>query len=105
MLRSEAIRERVRSFVVQNFVFVDDRQVANDQSLLKSGIIDSTGIIEVISFAEDEFDVRFDDADLVAENFDTIDRVTACVMRKLQVRAIVDLGDSAGSSYIEQPSV
>lgn len=80
---TETIRTKIKDFILRNFVFEENGRVENDQSLLKSGIVDSTGILELIAFAEAEFNVRFDDNELVADNFDTIERVTACVSRKL----------------------
>ncbi len=80
---SDNIHERIRRYILQNLVFDENMDIGYDQSLLRSGIVDSTGIFDIIAFVEDEFDVRFDDAELIADNFDTINRVTACVTRKL----------------------
>jgi len=79
----DEVRAKVKEYILRNFVFEEDGDLANDQSLLKSGVIDSTGILELIAFAEGEFQVHFEDSELVADNFDSIDRVTACLARKL----------------------
>ncbi|RPH35449.1 acyl carrier protein [bacterium] len=82
-MSSETIHDRIKDYIQKNFVFEENGNVGDDQSLLKSGVVDSTGILELIAFAEEEFNVRFDDKELVADNFDTINRVTACITRKL----------------------
>jgi acyl carrier protein len=83
----ETIRVKVRSYVLRNFVFEEKDSVGDDRSLFKTGSIDSTGIFEVNAFAENEFHIRFDESELVADNFDTIDRVTNCVVRKMGLQA------------------
>ena len=82
-MTTEGIRSRINDYILKNFVFEENGHLTDDQSLLKSGVIDSTGILELIAFAEDEFGVKFADNELVADNFDTINRVTACVTQKL----------------------
>jgi acyl carrier protein len=77
------IAHRVRSFLVDSFLLGDDDGFANDESLLDSGIVDSTGVMEVVSFLEESFGVTIDDDELVAENLDSVDRLAAFVQRKL----------------------
>jgi acyl carrier protein len=86
-MTTENVRSRIKEYIMQNFVFEENVHVEDDQSLLKTGVVDSTGILELIAFAQKEFKIDFDDNELVADNFDTIDRVTACVSRKLQAHS------------------
>lgn len=74
--------ERVRNFITTNFYIADKAALANDASLLDAGIIDSTGVLEVVAFLESEFGIQVDDAEILPENLDTIDRVAAYVERK-----------------------
>lgn len=74
--------ERVRQFITTNFYIADKAALANDASLLDAGIIDSTGVLEVVAFLESEFGIQVDDAEILPENLDTIDRVAAYVERK-----------------------
>lgn len=74
--------ERVRNFITTNFYIADKSALANDASLLDAGIIDSTGVLEVVAFLESEFGIQVDDAEILPENLDTIDRVAAYVERK-----------------------
>lgn len=82
-MTQEAIRTQVHDFIRKNFLFDEVTQVGNDQSLLGSGVVDSTGILELISFLEETCKVKFDDSELVADNFDSVDRISAFVVMKL----------------------
>jgi acyl carrier protein len=77
------IAGRVRAFLVDSFLLGDDDGFANDESLLDSGIVDSTGVMEVVSFLEETFEIGVDDDELVAENLDSVERLAAFVQRKL----------------------
>lgn len=73
---------RIRGFIEANFLFGSSATLGDEASLLESGVLDSTGVIEMIAFLEDEFDVLFDDSELLAENFDSISRVAKFVASK-----------------------
>jgi acyl carrier protein len=78
------LRERVRKFVSENFLFREDIESLSDSdSFLEAGIIDSTGVLELISFIEGEFGIEVADAEMIPENFDSIERIVAYVQRKL----------------------
>jgi acyl carrier protein len=72
-------RPSIRKFIVDTF-FVDD--FADQDSFLKKGIIDSTGMMELVSFLETEFNFKVADAELVPENLDSLDNLTKFVERK-----------------------
>lgn len=76
------IANQITEFVRSNFVF-DDSEVAIDASFMESGLIDSTGILEVILFLEETFDIAVDDEDVLPEHFDSVARLAAYVDRKL----------------------
>jgi acyl carrier protein len=75
------ITERVKEFVTANF-YVEPASLADDASLLEQGIVDSTGVLEVVSFLEAEFGIAVADEELLPENLDTIGRISAFVARK-----------------------
>lgn len=77
------IQKTVRDFIQKNFVFNPNTVLVNDESLLGAGVIDSTGVLELIGFLEDKFQLQFADDELVAENFDTILKISAFVQNKL----------------------
>ena len=73
----------IRTFVVENFLFgSEDGALEDGASFLESGIIDSTGILELVSFVEENFDIRVHDEELVPDNFDSIDKLAAYLERK-----------------------
>jgi len=72
----------IRTFVTGNFYVADAQSLSNEDSLLEAGIIDSTGVLDLIGFVEQEFGIKVDDEDLVPENLDSISRLVAFVERK-----------------------
>ena len=81
-MNKEEIGEEVSRFIKTNFLF-DERPVNVNESLVGSGTIDSTGILEVIAFLEQRFNVTFEDEELVGDNFDTVDRIQSFLFKKL----------------------
>jgi acyl carrier protein len=81
----EKIKLKVRNFVVDNFLFGQADDLQDDTSFLEAGILDSTGVLEVVAFLEQQFGVRVDDDALTPENLDSISSIGAFVSRKLQV--------------------
>ncbi|HQP36166.1 MAG TPA: acyl carrier protein [Polyangiaceae bacterium] len=86
---------RIRAFVVDNFLFGKggDRLSSRD-SLIAQGVIDSTGVLELVSFVELTFGILVQDADLTPDNFDSIASLTRFVERKLPVEGSGDAPDS-----------
>lgn len=76
-------RERIRTFIVDTF-FVDE--FADDDSFLRKGLIDSTGMMELVAFLEQDFGLKLEDRELVPENLDSLTRVVAFVEKKQQQR-------------------
>jgi acyl carrier protein len=76
------INQQVREFITSNFYVQDATALADDASLLEHGIIDSTGVLEVITFIEDTFGVTVDDQEMLPENLDSIERISGFVRRK-----------------------
>lgn len=73
---------RIRQFILENF-YVEDPSALKDESLLlEAGIIDSTGVLELVSFLEGTWGVHVEDAEMLAENFDSIERIAAFLARK-----------------------
>ena len=77
----------VRGFVVSNYLLGKDNGFSNDDSFLELGIIDSTGILELISHLESTYGIEVTDDELNPDNLDTINRITAYLARKLAVPA------------------
>lgn len=78
------VTEELRQFILENFLFSDDENaLSDDGSLLEMGIIDSTGVLELITFLEDKFEIKVDDEEMVPENFDSVNRMVKFVNGKL----------------------
>ena len=69
-MQLELVTKRIRSFIVERFPLA--RQLKNDDLLLEKGIIDSQGILEVVIFLENEFEITVHDEDLLPDNFQSI---------------------------------
>ena len=77
------IDNTIRDFLVENFLYGDnDGLPGDDVSFMENGFIDSTGILEVVSFIEEKFLIVVEDEDLVPENFDSISRLVNFVNSK-----------------------
>lgn len=77
------LKNKIRAFIVENFLFGEDGNLNDDTSFLDEGIVDSTGILELVSYLEEEFDITVEDEDLVPENLDSIDNVVGYLQKKL----------------------
>ena len=80
--RAELTAE-LREFVVKNFLFgVDDPQLTDTASFLESGVVDSTGILELVGFIENRYKIRVQDDEMVPENLDSLSNVAGYLLRK-----------------------
>jgi acyl carrier protein len=83
LLPTAGVEARLRSFLAENFILPDRvGTLGGDESFLENGIIDSTGVLEVIFFVEENFDIHVDDHEVVPENFDSLNRLVAYVAGK-----------------------
>jgi acyl carrier protein len=72
----------IRKFIIENFLFSkSDAALSDSQSLIESGILDSTGVIELIMFVEETFRIEVGEEDMIPDNFDSIDRIVEFVRR------------------------
>jgi acyl carrier protein len=80
---STAANDIVRAFVVENFLFGDQTHpLAGSDSLIENGIIDSTGVLELVAFLEDRFEITMADSEIVPDNLDSLDRIVAYIASK-----------------------
>ena len=75
-------REKIRNFIARNY-HIDKKEVSDEASLIKAGIIDSMGIVEMINFVEKEFNITVDDSEIEAENFEKLNSITSYIEKKL----------------------
>lgn len=81
------IQNEVRQFVVENFLFGQvSTELRDDESLLDRGLIDSTGVLELVGFLEHRYGISIDDPELVPDNLDSIARIVAFVEAKVRAQ-------------------
>jgi acyl carrier protein len=76
------ITAQVREYITNNFYVSDASQLTDETSFLDHGIVDSTGVLEVIGFLEKQFDIRVEDDEMLPDNLDSIRKIAAFVLRK-----------------------
>ena len=76
------IGSEIRDFVVTNFLFGKGDELRDDESLLENGVIDSTGVLELVSYLQERFDMRIEDDEIVPANLDSIRNLVQFVSRK-----------------------
>ena len=76
-------RMKIREFIVENFLFGSANGLNDDTSFLDDGIIDSTGVLELVTFLEESFKIQVDDEELIPENLDSIDYIVGYLERKM----------------------
>jgi len=82
----ETFQHEIRQFVIDNFLFGQGDHLQNDDSFLDSGIIDSTGVLELVGFLEERFTISVEDEELVPANLDSVERVSRFIGRKLEAK-------------------
>ncbi len=84
----QQIEEELRNFVISNFLFGQDGDgLSNEDSFLEKGIIDSTGVLELVSFLEEKYQITLEDHELLPANLDSINNLVGFLKRKIGVRS------------------
>ena len=78
--------EKIRQYIVDNFLFGEGSGLGDETSFLEEGIVDSTGMLELIMFLEESFHISVEDDELIPENLDSIKNVACYLDRKLAHR-------------------
>jgi acyl carrier protein len=79
---TSSIEQKIHSFLLEKFPLARKAGVGKDTALLEKGILDSLGILDVVSFLESEFSVAISDEELVPENFQSLDTLASFVRKK-----------------------
>ncbi|MBF0443191.1 MAG: acyl carrier protein [Oligoflexales bacterium] len=74
--------EKINHFIIDTFLFGEDRGLKYSDSLLGKGIIDSSGILELVEFLESSFNIQVKDDEIIPDNLDSIEKIGAFVARK-----------------------
>ncbi len=75
-------KKKIKDFIVENFLYGSAESLQDDTSFLEEGIIDSTGVLELVEFLEEEFEISVDDEELIPENLDSINNVATYLEKK-----------------------
>jgi acyl carrier protein len=92
------VDQTVREFITSNFYVADPAGLGDTESLLDAGVVDSTGVLEIVGFLEQRFGIRVQDDDIVPGNFDSVAGIAAYVTRKLGPPAVPE--DPAGGESL-----
>ena len=76
-------KNQIKEFIIENFLFGEQNGLKDDSSFMDEGIIDSTGVLELVNFLEEEFSITIDDEELIPENLDSIINVANFLETKL----------------------
>ena len=77
------IKAQVRKYILDNFLMGGDPQkVTDDVSFIEKGIIDSTGVLELVSFIQEAYNIRVEDAEMIPENLDSLQKIENYVRGK-----------------------
>ncbi len=83
------MKKTIRQYILGNLLFTEDESVLQDNdSFLDQGIIDSTGVLEIILFIEETFDIKVNDDEMLPANLDSVDNLTNFINRKQATAAV-----------------
>lgn len=74
---------QIRNFIAENFIFGAAEEIRDDESFFDSGILDSTGVMQLIDFLEETYGIAIENEETTPDNLDSIDRISAYLGRKL----------------------
>jgi acyl carrier protein len=77
------LRHELRRFIVQNYLFGQEQEFSDTDSFLEQGIIDSTGVLELVAFLQESYGITVEDEELTPSNLDSLANVSSYLSRKL----------------------
>jgi acyl carrier protein len=87
----ENIKQQIVDFITTNFLFDDNqRGLGEKDSLLETGVIDSTGVLELIAFIEETYGIKVEDEEIIPENLDSIVDIAYFIEQKLSNGLVVE---------------
>jgi acyl carrier protein len=79
-----SIEKEIRKFIEENFILDENDNLSSEDSLLEKGIIDSTGVLELVAFIEETYNVKIKDEELIPENLDSIKSISRFIQERLE---------------------
>ena len=86
-MQTTDIQSEIYQFIVNNFMFGQADGLKFDESLLQRGVIDSTGVLELVSYLQDNFNITVEDSEIVPANLETVQGIVTYVEKKLSVKS------------------
>lgn len=80
-------RQDIKDHIVENYLFGQSEELSDDTSFLDAGILDSTGVLQLVFHLEDTYNIKVEDDEMLPENLDSIDSICAFIERKLKTAA------------------
>ena len=77
-----SLQEEIRAFIVDTFLFGEDGGLSEESSFLEEGIVDSTGIMQLVAYLQEQYQIIIEDEELIPGNLDSIKKVMAFVGEK-----------------------
>ncbi|MEW6417393.1 MAG: acyl carrier protein [Nitrospirota bacterium] len=77
------LNSEIRNFIVENFLYGRDDGLGDNVSFLEKGLIDSTGVLELVAFVEEKYGISVADEELIPDNFDSINNLSTYIVKKL----------------------
>jgi acyl carrier protein len=82
------LEEHIRKYVTENLLYVDeDFKYDNDTSFINEGLIDSMGVMELVTYVQSEFDITVEQQEVTPDNFDSVNKLVTFIRRKQAVKA------------------
>ena len=78
------LKSEIKNFIIENFLYGQNDGFGEDVSFMQKGIIDSTGILELVSFVEEKYGISVADDELIPDNFDSVNKLSAYINRKTE---------------------
>jgi len=83
MSAASPVTQQIRAFIIENFLYGQEREFNNDASFLEEGIVDSTGVLQLVAFLEETYGIKVEDEELTPQNLDSVNSVAAYLARKV----------------------
>ncbi len=78
------LRDELRSYVVENYLFGRGDDLKDGDSFWELGLMDSTGVLELISYLEERYSISLESGEIVPENLDSVDKLISFISRKIE---------------------
>jgi len=88
------IQDIIRNFIHENFILDEEAHLKDEDSLLEKGVIDSTGVLELVAFIEEKYGITVKDEELTPENLDSIRNIAGFIWRKTNATSTQEVGQS-----------